>query len=354
MIFIQTSDGSVEDPTGKVLFFSFERFMADIVEGDCCFICGVKPGVAAFNDEHILPDWILRRYDLYDKTITLPNGTKFRYGGFKIPCCEECNRAMGRTFEEPISGFFADGAAALSRELKENGPWLLFCWMCLIFVKTHLKDKNLRLHLDAREGTDTIGDLHDWDDLHHIHCMARAFYSGCQLTKEAMGSLLVLPAKVRPHFEGFDYGDLSFAKTVVLRIEETAIVAVLNDAQAVLSIYFEELDKIKGPLSPLQVREVAAHFASINIHLAGRPSFSSDFSSGEYRILGHRPEDLRLEDWRPEIHGAIMDHTCKDMLAGVPDSENIREQVRTGRCTFLTRPDGSFQSDNMDWNSDSL
>lgn len=28
-----TTDGSVEDPTGKVLYFSFDRFMTQIVEG---------------------------------------------------------------------------------------------------------------------------------------------------------------------------------------------------------------------------------------------------------------------------------------------------------------------------------
>lgn len=264
---IQTVDGSILDSDGKILFFSFERFKSDIVEGECCFICGVSPDHATFNNEHVLPDWILRRYDLHQKTITLPNSTTFRYGQFTIPCCEECNKTMGRTFEEPISKIFEKGSNALSHELKENGPWLLFCWMCLIFVKTHLKDTNLNFHLDRRKGDERIGDLHDWSELHHIHCMARSFYTGVELSKEAMGSLLVLPAKIRPHFESFDYGDLSFVATMTLRIDDTAIIAVLNDSQAALSVYYEELEKIRGPLSPLQVREIGVHLGFINLHI---------------------------------------------------------------------------------------
>ena len=49
---MKTADGSIVDSEGKVVFFSFDRFMSDIVRGNCCFICGVSPEAAAFNDEH--------------------------------------------------------------------------------------------------------------------------------------------------------------------------------------------------------------------------------------------------------------------------------------------------------------
>jgi hypothetical protein len=65
-----TPDGSVVDENGKVLVFSTKRFIEDICLGDCCFICGAKPDEKPFNNEHILPDWVLRRYDLFARTIT--------------------------------------------------------------------------------------------------------------------------------------------------------------------------------------------------------------------------------------------------------------------------------------------
>ena len=29
--------------------------------------------------------------------------------------------------------------------------------------------------------------LHSWEEIHHIHCMARSFYTGCDLKVGALG-----------------------------------------------------------------------------------------------------------------------------------------------------------------------
>jgi hypothetical protein len=75
-----TPDGSAIDEANRIVYFSVERFVADVCNGNRCFICGAYPAVTQFNDEHVLPDWILRKYNLHAKSITLPNGTTFRYG----------------------------------------------------------------------------------------------------------------------------------------------------------------------------------------------------------------------------------------------------------------------------------
>lgn len=76
---LRTQDGSIVASDGRVLFFSAERFAKDICEGNCCFICGADPADTAFNDEHILPNWLLRRYKLHALEIGLPNGRTLRY-----------------------------------------------------------------------------------------------------------------------------------------------------------------------------------------------------------------------------------------------------------------------------------
>jgi len=229
---IATDDGSVKTRDNRVIFFSYEQFIADIVRGNRCFICGVSPDAVPFNDEHILPDWILRKFNLHNRVITLPNGEAVRYGQFRIPCCAPCNAKMGEELERPMSELFAGRYQVLAEYVKAKGPWFLFGWMCLIFLKTHLKDNALRFHKDRRKGEENIGELHAWGDLHHIHCMARAFYTGCNIEPEVLGSLLVYPAKMIPGIESFDYGDLSFAQTMLLRIDDIAVIAVLDDSQA--------------------------------------------------------------------------------------------------------------------------
>ena len=349
-MFLPTYDGSVETSDDRVVFFSFKRFISDIVHANCCFICGARPETVPFNDEHILPDWILRRYALHDRVITLPNGTTIRYGHFRIPCCAACNHKMGEELEAPIRELFDRGYDAVAEHLKAEGPWRLFCWMCLIFLKTHLKDNALRFHKDRRKGEERIGELHAWTDLHHIHCMARAFYTRCQLKVEALGSLLVLPAKILPYGESFDYCDLSVAQTMLLRIDGTALIAVFDDSQACASAALDELRKVTGPLSPLQLREIAVRLAANNIHLAERPLFRSDIDvfNEEYSIVGQRPDQIRFVEWDNELVGKMMTHICGPLLPDTPDKPEILENLKTGRYTFVLNDHGHFAADHMD------
>jgi len=351
-MFRKTDDGSVLTSDDRVVFFSFRRFIADIVQGNCCFICGARPGAVPFNDEHILPDWILRKFELHDKTITLPNGGKFRYARFRIPCCEPCNSKMGRELETHMSALFAGGYDAFARYLKEGNPWFLFGWMSLIFLKTHLKDNALYFHKDRRKGEQRIGELHAWQDLHHIHCVARSFYTQCELSAEVCGSVLVLPAKIIPGVESFDYGDLSFAQTMLLRIDDIAIITVLDDSNALNSIRMSEEWKINGPLSPLQLREIAVRLAVRNLLLKERPFFSSemDLQHEECAIVAHRPPDIRFVEptaENEELFGRMMQHHCGPMIPEGPEKHYIMEQMGAGHYTFLLDEHGEFRADHM-------
>lgn len=349
-MFHVTPDGSVLDNDGRIIFFSFDRFMSDIVNGDCCFICGAQPGTVPFNDEHVIPDWILRRFALYGRRMEISNQTLYGYRSLTVPCCVTCNTEMGDRFERPMSTLFAGGFNVVSQELQDHGPWLLFSWMALIFLKAHLKDKYLHYHLDRRKGEMKIGEIHSWEELHHIHCVARAFYTNAVLDREVLGSLVVLPAKVRPHFERFDFIDLSLAQTMLLAIDDIAIIAVFNDAGAALAVGFEDIQKIGGPLSPIQRRELAARFAAINLQVQPRTRFIStvDTAAVEYRIVAERPGEVHIPAWDDDILGKIMYMVSRNLLTVFRDGETIGSLVRSGRYTFLTTPDGLFDANSME------
>lgn len=185
-------DNSVVDKAGKVIFFSTQRFVNDICLGNCCILCGARPGQKQFNNEHVFPEWLLRHFNLFDKTITLPNGSTLRYDRNTVPCCVDCNSLMGNEIERPISEVVKGGHQALDKFLSTTGNWLkIAVWLALIFLKSHLKDRALRFHLDARKGQEKISDLYDWEHLHHIHTFARAFYNGCFIDPKVIGSVLV-------------------------------------------------------------------------------------------------------------------------------------------------------------------
>jgi hypothetical protein len=144
------ADGTVINGTGKIINFGEERFLNDICLGDCCFICGAKPAEKPFNNEHVFPEWLLRRLDLFDKSITLPNGASLRYDRYTVPCCAECNSRMGDKVETPVSEAVGAGYDALVEFIEKGNPLAMAIWLRLIFVKTHLKDRGMRGRANKR------------------------------------------------------------------------------------------------------------------------------------------------------------------------------------------------------------
>lgn len=269
-------DGSVVHTDGRVLYFSTKRFVRDIWQGKKCFICGAERENMEFNDEHVLPDWLLRMFNLYERQITLPNLSKYRYGRYKVPCCRSCNSEMGRLIGEPLRRIVAGGFNAVVRHLNDEGPVLVYPWLALIFLKTHLRDRAFRVHLDQRKGDAKIAEWYEWKELHHIHCVARSFHTRALFSPAAVGSLLAIRAGSHPADEAFDYADLYAARTIMLRMNDACLIATLNDAGAAYHVLAQrDLPKLDGPLTNMQLRELMGRAAAINLKLRERPVFST-------------------------------------------------------------------------------
>src|SRR5262249_22057764 len=161
----------------------------------------------------------------------------------------------------------------------------------LLFLKTHLKDQRLRLSRDLRGPDVRLGDRWEWETLHHIHCVARSPYSTCDLDPKIHGSIFFAPAAD----EAFDYYDLYHGRTIRLPPAWTCLVAFLNESSVALNIFRKMLKRIAGPLSPMQLREVAAHLAYINWKLEPRPQYFSEFDgmTNRRRMSAILPESLK-------------------------------------------------------------
>lgn len=343
----KTRDGSFVDAQGKVIFFSTERFVNDICLGDCCFICGAKPGEKEFNDEHILPEWLLRRYDLFSKTITLPNEGTVRYDRYTVPCCAECNSLMGEVVEEPISEVVRGGVDAINDFVSKGNLLKMFVWMGLIFLKTHLKDRALRVHLDKRKGEEKIADEYEWEHLHHIHSVVRCFYTGCFVEVEAIGSFLGIPVDAQESRDRFDYGDLYLAQTMLLRLDDTALLAVFDDSGGALNYFWQKIQKITGPVSGLQLREIMVELAFLNLHMKERPKFQTraDLVNGKCRIVGTRPK-LDLVDMDRQVRGELLHNAVRHALPHIRvrghTEDEILEAIKAGNFSFLFDDNGEF------------
>ena len=350
--YIRTKDGSLVDNDGNVLYFSLERFIRDVCDGNHCFICGASPENVKFNDEHIVPRWILRKLDLFNEQITLPTGQKIRYGSYTLPCCAECNSFLGKTFEEPISAAVDGGLEGVNKLVEGPGGWTVFLWLALIFLKTHLKDTLLRIDLDRRKRDDRIASAYDWGLMHHIHALARARQVGATIADDVFGTLAVLPAKVDDHLFEFDYRDVYEANTVLLRVGDVAFVAVLDDSCACAHFFSDHFNRITGPLSPLQLREVLSHLTLLNAKLKYRPKYTTklDRADGSMQIVAKLPESMELEDHTPEEIGEILYANVAEYVERMqtPDENFTEENVRRGMYHFLFDENGKFITNSMD------
>ena len=143
----------------------------------------------------------------------------------------------------------------------------------------------------------------------------------------------------------FDFGDLYLQRAICLRFRDVAMVCILNDACACLSLEKDHLfTRIAGPLSPLQLRKVMARLGYLNTLIKERPSFHSTFSEGEYKISGTHPDVIDVGEWDPSEYGRILYFACKDQLTRCPNPNiaKIEDDVRNGRYTFLFDENGDF------------
>jgi len=350
--YFSTPDGSFLDEHGRILHYSVDRFINDICYGDCCFICGARSGSKRFSNEHIIPKWILRRYGLFNRHITLPSLSGFTYGRYVIPCCEECNGLLGRVIEDPVSRAIAGGFSAVIEHINNYGPWLFFLWQSLIYLKTHLKDRSLLIHRDHRKGTHTIGEMYEWRRLYHIHCIARSIYTNAQISPSVLGSFVVLPAKFAKHLDRFDYVDLYQAWSTMIRVEDMCFISVLNDCGAALSFHKDRLSKWgRGPLSPLQYREIFVRMSYVNMKLKNRPTFKYKVRSGDpYQLEAVHERTAVLSNGTEEEFGQVLFACTNEILTDIQNEniEEIKELVKRGRYTFLLDERGIFIDNSMD------
>lgn len=344
-----SSSKTIISTDGRILFYDLNHFIKDVVNGKCCFICGAIPGSKEFNDEHIIPDWILRRYNLHDKRIVLPNSTSIKYSQYTVPCCKECNSNLGKHFEEPMSELFSKTYEEISKELFESEEKrdLVFRWLCLIYFKTHLKDKSLRGNQDRREKETTIGDVHWWEDFHHVHCVVRSHHTHAHLESEVYGSFYFnkVLKEVNDKEDKFDYIDNPITKGVLLRLGDFCITSILDDSFAAVSIYSNQLSSIDVGITIFQFYEIFAHLNYIRVHLKNRPIFKSSINSRTgYNILGIRPEKLELveEENRIGTHGDFLRVYVERIFGTIPDRERILKEIEEGKRSFLWDEQGDF------------
>lgn len=307
-----------------------------------CFLCGIPFDPQSFNEEHVIPNWVQRACDLSTKEMTLPNGTRIRYPQYKIPCCIECNSYLANWLEKPIAQEFYKGPDSFSEYFATGGAWKIFLWMNLIFLKVHLKDLYLREDQDRRNPAGMLGDSYPWEELHHSHALLRAEKFGVKIADTTvLGSMMCLHLGNWTESEKFDYNDHLPSKTVHLRINDIALICVLDDACGTLNGLDGHLDNLPTNLSAIQMAELISEFQFVSLHLKYRPSYYTrvDASTGIAEIISEMPEIFELNKLNMKIRGELMYRNIaaifgKFKLPGLSHDETANI-IKNGEVSFM-------------------
>jgi hypothetical protein len=335
-------DNSLVDLDGSIRHFSTKAFAKLAADPNRCFVCGKPSSMQVFNNEHIIPDWVLRRFSMHSRVIFMPNGCQYMYGRYKLRCCADCNSILGSGLETPVSKLLSGSFEEVKVKLQDSDLALLYRWMCLLFIKSHLKDREIRIDPDTSKKSESVGQLYDWEGLHHIHAVARSIQSRASIDTSVVGTTLIFG--MRESKEAFDFFDISDHSTICIRLGLIGIASVLNDCGGVSHLVNEYFSRISGPLSSIQLREVAARLAYGNTLLGNRPHFWSELDRGNLTIRSQPANPWPMSPINRVELGEILVAACAPLLrkSQTPEIEEKIFRLAKVEVQFLYNDDGSF------------
>ena len=141
----------------------------------------------------------------------------------------------------------------------------------------------------------------------------------------------------------FDYADIFAARAVMIRVGETYVFAVLDDATGAFNHLLPYLQRITGPITVLQAREILAHLAAVALHINPRPRFHTWVDeTGAIQITADVPEYLSVDPIPPSTLGALMEHVLGDLVSQLDSTGSLRAALRHAQLSFLFDNNGDF------------
>ena len=226
-------------PINKPSVWTFPREYA-AVKGKMCFLCRSTENLTS---EHIFPEWLLRRYDLWKERLPLANGRMSTFERLKLRACLECNRDhLGKQLEDKMSAATAEGYEAV-KALSER---TIFLWVAKIYLALRFKE----LTMQVNPGKDSRGIWHPQQVERDFapYMMLRAVRGTVEILDPVPYSVLVIDLhEDDPSLpDNFSHYDNIAQKTFAIQIGFIGLVVVFDDLGISDRFYNGYLDRAKG------------------------------------------------------------------------------------------------------------
>lgn len=198
-----------------------------------CFLCGNDLNNLSTR-EHIFPKWLLNKFDLWDQSLDLLNGSQLNYRSLTIPCCQICNNEHLSRLEEYILNSFNKGFD----EFRKVEEIYLFQWISKIFYGILYKE--LFLLIDRRNPEDgTIVDAVFMNSFETLHAFIQSIRFPGKFEVFKPWSIFLAKLKNCQFPHDFDYRDEIGLMFFSIRMGEIGIIMCVDDNGAIRN-YFED------------------------------------------------------------------------------------------------------------------
>jgi len=288
-----------------------------------CFLCGCDEYISR---EHVIPRWILSRHGLWNRTITLLNGTSLPYRQLTIPCCENCNTKHLAILENKLKSVMDKGYDSVSA----MDPYWLFQWASKIFYG--LLFRELTLPADRKNPLSksiiTPRTLELYRTIYFFMLSIRVRFT----FDIRPFSIFVVQIEHPGDFEAFDYLDSFVFTTMSIRINNVGVICVLQDNGAQEAEFAWLYEKIgSNPLTPVQFNELHLFHTYASKRFKRKPFYTITktdgpnpiFNVSSLPLVGLSSEQL-FEEMDAEEYREIL-RPCHERWGYYPPKDDILE-----------------------------
>jgi hypothetical protein len=245
---------------GYILELTEAAIKEENIRLDQCFLCAKNASTG--QGEHVFPKWMQRRFDLWNQTLNLINGTRIRYKDLTIPCCVECNTVILADIETTISKLDESDLPLSNENTIVTARWLIKLLIGILHKEARLKyDRR-----DASKGEIFPPEL--LDGYHHLLTILNT-HRKKTLSFDSMHwafpfSFYTYKIKCEEQEAGFDFSTHLDGRSVSIRLGRFGLIFVGDGGLQMEAGELGPFDLVNHELSPLQFAEISArvHYKS--------------------------------------------------------------------------------------------
>lgn len=225
-----------------------------------CVMCREKLDKETKTEEHIFPKWLQHHFNLWDKTLTLPNGSSTHYRQFTVPCCKQCNGEAMSRWEQIIQNAVQEGY----REFVKVNDEIVVWWLLKIYYSKLVKENMFKEDIKNPLSTNLISDdtLAEYGNIYYYMC---ELLKGIKFNDPKPYELYIFQADSN---NNFDYIDDISCHVLYMQMNDILLVCTFDSFNFFKMQYERELKKLKTleKVYPLQAIELFVKIVYFKSH----------------------------------------------------------------------------------------